>query len=63
MELKFDCKCTCGKELEEKNISVIIDEDCCEMAFIAKCPECGKQDFVSVPREMKLRIIHRRFNR
>jgi len=63
MELKVICKCTaCGYELEEKDMSVIIDDEHCEMDFEAKCPKCGRTESVSLPREIKMRIIHKRKN-
>ena len=59
-ELKFVCNCSCGYELHEDNITIIIDPDCCEMDFKAKCPKCGKKESVSLPHEMKMRIIHKK---
>lgn len=61
MELKVICKCTtCGYELEEKDIQVIIDYDHCEMDFQSKCPKCGEKESVNLPRETKIRIINRK---
>jgi len=61
MELKVVCKCTtCGYELEEKDIQVVIDEEYCEMSFDAKCPKCGKTESVNLPDEIGMRILHKR---
>jgi len=59
MELKFICKCTCGEELEEKDISVFFYEEECEMDFVGKCPKCGKKESMHLPQEVKRRIIDR----
>ena len=59
MEFKFVCNCACGNELEEKDISVLIYEDDCEMDFVGKCPKCGKEESMHLPQDVKRRIIER----
>jgi len=60
VELKVVCKCTCGHELSEKDIAVTIDkEEFCEMVIMAKCPKCKKEESVSLPHEVKMRLIHK----